>query len=172
MSELAAWSNFFIITGSAAGGLIGLQFVVLTLIAERPPVRAADGTAAYATPNIVHFSAVLLLSALFSVPWHSLAPFAILWGLGGLVGMAYVAVVARRMRSALAYKPGFEDWCSHAVLPFAAHATLALTSFFASQHTHASLFGVAAASLVLLFAGIHNAWDAVVYHVVANGPES
>ncbi|MGC1451610.1 MAG: hypothetical protein WA830_16385 [Candidatus Sulfotelmatobacter sp.] len=28
-----------------------------------------------------------------------------------------------------------------------------------------ALFGVAAAALLLLFIGIHNAWDAVTYHV-------
>jgi hypothetical protein len=28
--------------------------------------------------------------------------------------------------------------------------------------------GVAAAALVLLFVGIHNAWDAIAYHVFVN----
>jgi hypothetical protein len=27
------------------------------------------------------------------------------------------------------------------------------------------MFGVAAAALLLLFVGIHNAWDAVTYHI-------
>lgn len=27
------------------------------------------------------------------------------------------------------------------------------------------MFGVAAVALLLLFTGIHNAWDAVIYHV-------
>ena len=39
MSELAPWDSFCVIVGSAAGALIGLQFVVMTLIAERPPLR-------------------------------------------------------------------------------------------------------------------------------------
>ena len=30
---------------------------------------------------------------------------------------------------------------------------------------HEALFGVGAAALLLLFCGIHNAWDAVTYHV-------
>ncbi|PYR18792.1 MAG: hypothetical protein DMF98_25350 [Acidobacteria bacterium] len=38
MSEFAEWDSFYVIVGSAAGALIGLQFVVLTLIAERPPI--------------------------------------------------------------------------------------------------------------------------------------
>lgn len=55
MAELAEWESFYLIVGSAAGALIGLQFVVLTLIAERPPLRAADAGAAFMTPTIVHF---------------------------------------------------------------------------------------------------------------------
>ena len=45
MSELAGWDSFYVIVGSAAGALIGLQFVVMTLIAERPPLRAAEAPA-------------------------------------------------------------------------------------------------------------------------------
>jgi hypothetical protein len=35
MSELIAWDSFYVIVGSAAGALIGLQFVLVTLIAQR-----------------------------------------------------------------------------------------------------------------------------------------
>ena len=43
MSELIDWNSFYVIVGSSAGALIGLQFVVLTLIAERPRLGTADG---------------------------------------------------------------------------------------------------------------------------------
>ena len=42
MTELAEWESFYIIVGPSAGALIGLQFVVLTLIGERPMMRV-DG---------------------------------------------------------------------------------------------------------------------------------
>jgi hypothetical protein len=32
---MSSWENFYVIVGSSAGALIGLQFVVMTLIAER-----------------------------------------------------------------------------------------------------------------------------------------
>src|SRR5438093_8310417 len=51
------------------GRLLGLQFVVLTLIADRPSLRTAEAGAAFATPTIVHFGAALLLSALLRAPW-------------------------------------------------------------------------------------------------------
>ena len=35
MSTLADWNSFYVIVGSSAGALIGLQFVILALIAER-----------------------------------------------------------------------------------------------------------------------------------------
>lgn len=79
ISELAKWDSFYVIVGSAAGALVGLQFVVLTLVAQNPSTRTADAGAAFATPNVVHFSSVLLLAALSRAPWETLAIPAALW---------------------------------------------------------------------------------------------
>ena len=51
MSELAKWDSFYVIVGSAAGALIGLQFVVITLIAERPPAGAAKAGVCGSKPH-------------------------------------------------------------------------------------------------------------------------
>src|SRR5204862_253884 len=85
-------------TSSGAAALIGLQFIVVTLIAENPPPRAAEGGAAFATPTIVHFGAALFLSAVLRAPWQSITTIAAIWGLVGLAGLAYTAIVGRRMR--------------------------------------------------------------------------
>ena len=71
----------------------------------------------------------------------------------------------RRVRRQTAYKPEFEDWLFHLVLPFVAYAMLAASAVAAAWQAGVALFVVAAASLLLLFIGIHNAWDAVTYHV-------
>ena len=163
MSDLAQWESFYVIIGSAAGALIGLQFVVMTLIADRPPTLAAG--AAFATPNIVHFGSALLLSALLRVPWQTITIAAALWGLLGFSGIVYAVIVARRMRVQTAYQPEFEDWLFHLLLPLASYAILALSALAAPSHTHEALFGVGAAALLLLFIGIHNAWDSIAYHV-------
>lgn len=166
MTALAGWENFYVIVGSSAGALIGLQFVVITLIADMPIGRgAAQAGAAFGTPTIVHFGAALLLSAMLSVPWHGVATAAILWGLLGLSGIVYELVIVRRMRAQSVYQPVFEDWLFHVLLPFAAYAILAASAYTARFHVREALFGVAAAALLLLFIGIHNAWDAVTYHV-------
>jgi hypothetical protein len=64
----------------------------------------------------------------------------------------------------------FEDWLFHALLPFASYATLAATACVARSHPRGAVFGVAAAALLLLFIGIHNAWDAATYHVFVVRP--
>jgi hypothetical protein len=168
MTALAGWQNFYVIVGSSAGALIGLQFVVLSLIASRPSGggSAAAGQA-FATPTIVHFSTVLVLSAILTAPWDRIETASVLWGIVGLGGVVYVVVTTRRMRAQSAYKPEFEDWLFHVLLPFAAYATLTGSAYASRSHLHEALFGVGGAVLLLLFVGIHNAWDAVTYHVFA-----
>lgn len=165
MPDLSGWSNFYVITGSAAAALIGLQFVAMTLIASMPVLRAPEAGAAFATPTIIHFGVVLLLSALASIPWHDSLSASIAWGVVGVCGLAYSAVVTRRLRNQTAYEPVLEDWLFHAVLPLVAYAILGGSAFEINRHTSAALFGIAAATLLFLLIGIHNAWDAVTYHV-------
>ncbi len=166
MPALAGWENFYVIVGSSAGALIGLQFVVITLIAEIPIVRDVElASSAFSTPTVVHFGTALLLSAIVSAPWHGIAAPAIMWGLVGLIGVVYSIIVVQRMRTQVAYKPVFEDWLFHFLLPFAAYATLAASAYVARRQVHGAMFGAGAAALLLLFIGIHNAWDAVTYHV-------
>jgi hypothetical protein len=173
---LSGWENFYVIVGSSAGALIGLQFVVITLIADRPIIRDLErASSAFATPTIVHFGAVLMLSAVISVPWRGAAAASIFWGVLGLIGVLYVLIVARRMRVQAAarrmrvqaaYSPEFEDRLCHVFLPFLAYATLVGSAYAARANVGGALFGVGAAALLLLFIGIHNAWDAVTYHVI------
>jgi hypothetical protein len=166
MTTLAEWGNFYVIVGSSAGALIGLQFVVMTLIAGRAIDRGeAQASDAFSTPSVVHFGVVLLLSAVLSAPWDGIDAITLLWGLVGLSGIVYAVVVARRMRAQTVYKPVFEDWLFHVLLPFAAYAILAGSAFAARSHARPALFLVGAAALLLLFIGIHNAWDTVTHLV-------
>jgi uncharacterized membrane protein HdeD (DUF308 family) len=170
MSDLAVWNSFYVIVGSSAGALTGLQFVVMTLIAQRSPARSAEAGPAFATPTIVHFGAVLFLSAVLSAPWQQLTPVAAILGLTGLIGAVYMLITARRMRTQAAYTPNSWDWLFYALLPFAAYTILVVSAFAALYPITEPLFGVAAAALLLLFIGIHNAWDSVVYLVLYSKP--
>ena len=164
--------NFYAIVGSAAGALIGLQFVVMTLIANMPITRGlAHAGEIFTTPTVVHFGVVLLLSAVICAPWNEIATVAVLWGLVGLFGILYVVHVGRRLRSQTAYQAVFEDLLFHVLLPFTAYAMLPASAYAAFSHPRPALFLVGTAALILLFIGIHNAWDLVTYHVFVKGRE-
>jgi drug/metabolite transporter (DMT)-like permease len=162
-SPLAAWETFYVIIGSSAGALIGLQFVVIALLAEtrkRSTTREID---AFATPTILHFGAALLVSSVLSAPWPSLSITGIALGICGCFGVGYAVVVIRRGRRQTTYQLVMEDWVWHMALPLIAYTALLGAALTLSRHVLVSLFVVAGTALLLLFIGIHNAWDAVTY---------
>ncbi len=169
MSTLSGWENFYVIVGSSAGALIGLQFVVLTLIAGRPILRSDVQKAgeAFATPSVVHFAVVLLLSAILSAPWNGTEIVSVAWGCVGLIGVAYTIIVARRLRVQTAYRPVVEDWLFHCILPLGAYLVLTASAWIVRFDERTGMYLLGGAALMLLFIGIHNAWDAVTYHVFA-----
>jgi len=165
MSELGEWDSFYLIVGGAAGALIGLQFVVMTLIAERPSPMIAVAGPLFSTPTIIHFSATLLVSALLRAPWPGVRAAAFACCAVGLCGLIYTLLVARRIWKQSAYQPDAEDWSFHILLPLLAYVLLMLMPLPSLAHERETLFGIGASVLILLFAGIHNAWDAVSYQV-------
>jgi hypothetical protein len=173
MPELTHWESFYVIVGAAAGALIGLQFVVMTLIADKPVQRrrAAESGNAFATPTIVHFSAAFFLSSLVSAPWHTITALAAFWGLSGFAGVVYMLIVARRMARQKAYRPVLEDRVFHIVLPVVAYAALILAACVAPSNVREALFAAGGCILLLVFIGIHNAWDTVAYLVTSNEKE-
>src|SRR5580765_4652230 len=98
MSQLAEWKDFYVIVGSAAAVLIGLQFVVVTLVPSKPVETSPELGSAVATPTIVHFGSVLLLAALIAAPWDGIGVAGVIWALVGLAGIAYMVFVVRRFR--------------------------------------------------------------------------
>ncbi len=168
MSFLSTWQNFYVIIGSAAATLTGLLFVVITLIA-RVRVRASSpsgGIATFSTPNVMHFCAALLVAAILSAPWQALWNAGLLLGLSGLWGATYVIIVLRRARRQTVYQPVLEDWLWHTVLPLVSYTALLVAAILLPGHPAPALFVIAAATVLLLFIGIHNAWDNVTYIVI------
>src|SRR5690242_19125575 len=97
VAPLSGWENFYVIVGSSAGALTGLMFVVITLVAgnvSRLPEGGGE-LAAYGTPNVVHFCAVLFLAAMLAAPWESLHVVGVLLVISGIAGASYAAIIAR-----------------------------------------------------------------------------
>src|SRR5437773_1649279 len=97
------------------------MFVVIALVADvhSSTLRQID---AFATPTVVHFGTVLLVSAIMTAPWPAMLGVSVALGACGAAGVVYVLIVLRRARRQTGYEPVFEDWLFHAALPFAAYA--------------------------------------------------
>src|SRR5512147_1001873 len=133
-SMLQAWESFYVIVGSSAGALTGLQFVVLTLVAEAGATRTSGETiSAFGSPNVVHFCAALLVSAIFSAPWQALAPPGIAIAACGVAGVVYSIAVLRRALRQREYQPVLEDWIWHAALPMLAYTALVVSGLALSR---------------------------------------
>jgi hypothetical protein len=162
-----AWEGFYVIVGTSAGALIGLQFVVLTLITEAGVVRGSGETlAAFGSPTVVHFCMALLVSAIFAAPWEGLRSPGVAVGVVGACGFIYSAVVLRRVMRQREYKPVLEDWIWHAAIPMATYAALLFAGIQLGRASADALYIVGGSTLLLMFIGIHNAWDTVMFVTV------
>jgi len=169
-TPLAGWESFYVILGSSAAALTGLQFVVMALVADSPLVGSGQDIAIYGTPSVVHFCSALLVSAILSAPWPGLEAVHIPLVLTAAAGVIYMVVVIRRARARGRYQPVMEDWIWHTMLPFVAYAVLSGAALELENHPTGALFLIGGATLLLVFIGIHNAWDTVVW-IATQGPE-
>src|SRR6266699_5877851 len=163
VSPLPTWQNFYVITGSAAAALTGLMFVVITLIARARMRRSSETVGAFGTPTVVHFCAALLVAAILSAPWQALWYAGLLLGLAGLGGVTYVVIVVRRARRQTDYQPVLEDWLWYTVFPLVSYTALLVAAIVLPGNPAPALFVIGAGTVLLLFTGIHNAWDTVTY---------
>jgi hypothetical protein len=168
LSPFVPWESFYVIIGSSAAALTGLQFVVIVLGAEMRGLGSGGVTRAFATPTVVHFCAVLLVAAILSAPWPGVFAAAVALAGCGVAGIIYVALVISHAWRQTDYRPVLEDWLWHCLFPLIAYATLFAAAATLPRIPTRSLFAIGAASLLLLFTGIHNAWDAVIYIAVTS----
>jgi hypothetical protein len=164
VTVLAPWSNFFVVIGSAAATLTGLVFIVITLVSGREASKRNPlGIAAFTTPTVVHFGAALLVSALALVPWPTGPCLAVVLAVAGVAGITYIVRLALLSRQLTQYEPDVEDWSWYTIMPIVAYTVLLAGAFVFPVHPQAALFPIAGSALLLIFAGLHNAWDIVTY---------
>jgi len=171
-AALAGWESYYVIVGSSAAALTGLQFVVIALINDLHTRASGDTLGAFGTPTVVHFCVALLTASILSAPWATLASPALALGITGLAGLLYAAIVIRRARRQKDYKPVAEDWIFHTILPVVAYGSIVGGALALVTDAGGAMFAIAAATLLLVFIGIHNAWDTVTWITTTRGAAS
>src|SRR5437764_14432614 len=82
------WDNYYLMVGSAAGALIGLMFVVMTLTAGRDQDEVERGKHLYTSPIVWHLAVILVLSGAAAVPMITPTVFGAATGGLALLGLA------------------------------------------------------------------------------------
>ncbi|HEY1297588.1 MAG TPA: hypothetical protein VGJ60_31285 [Chloroflexota bacterium] len=162
-SPLAAWANFYVITGSAGAALTGLMFVAIAVMAQVRREVSREGIGAFATPTVVHLTAVIVISAVLSVPWPDLRLLGVCLLAGALAGLIYTLVIIRRFRRSRPYRPDREDWAWHGVTPCVSYVALGFGGLLFAGAPTLSPYLLSVSILLLMVTGIHNAWDTVAY---------
>jgi hypothetical protein len=152
------WHDFYILVGSAAGALIGLMFVVVTLTSNLDRDQALKGASHYMTPTVTEFAAVLLIAAVAAAPLDADLQNEALLALA-LVLSAWTLFNVWRMffRPLGGHPTHWTDPWWYAVAPAASYLALALAALAASP------VGVGAVAVAILLLGIRNAWDLITW---------
>lgn len=166
---LGTWLTFYAMTGASAATLTGLMFVVVTLVARDERLEGRhDGFSTFSTPTVVHFGAVLLISAVLLAPWPTFAGPLLLVGLGGLAGIIHMSRVMWRTKRLSSYAADADDWIWYVVVPLGAYVALLVGAFVMAVAPSAAMFVIGGAVVVLIFTGIRNSWDVVTYITVGS----
>jgi hypothetical protein len=161
---LGPWAAFFTMTATAAATLIGLMFVVVTLVSGIERTGDSEvGLSTFSTPTVIHFGAALLVSAILIAPWPRLAGTFALVTLVGLAGVAHMSRVTGKARRLTAYAPDMEDWVWYTIFPFVAYAAVLVGGVAIPFAPPAAIWILGGTTMLLIFIGIRNAWDVVTY---------
>jgi hypothetical protein len=167
------WDSFYLMTGGASGALIGLLFVVATLMRGTDPdtvLRAAD---TYLTPLVFHLSMVLGVSAFTAAPRVASAQQAVVLAVCALLGIAMAYKVIHRLGVSRTVAPShWSDiwWYGHAALVAYLPLLASAAAVWMDRAIAADLVG--ASMLAVLFVAIRNAWDLVTWISIKMHPEA
>ena len=162
--SLRDWRDFYVMGGTAAATLVGLMFVFASIGASRFSDKYLGPMRAFITPTVVHFAAILFVCLVSIMPGHSERSLGVVLGLGALLGLAYCARVIALIIRRFAVGLSWEDRLFYALIPLAGYLLLLASAILELDERTAEanmLTGIAI--VVLIAAGLRNAWDMTVW---------
>jgi hypothetical protein len=155
---LERWHDFYLLIGTAAATLVALLFVAISVGAGfLSPERAAP-TRAFISPVVLHFTAVLVVSALALAPEHTGVVVSMAIAACAAIGFA-VSVFSTVQMLRYRWTNFVQDYLAYGILPAVCYGALLVTAWMILMSNDAALDLLAAALLFLLAVNIRNAWD-------------
>ena len=157
-----AWHEFYLMAGGAAAVLIGLIFVVISLMQDRSRSSVLSGSKLYMGPIVLGVSFVLVLSAAALAPHvdgRTFAPIAAvvaLWGLArGIISTMGIANLRGEVH--------WTDLWFYGVLPSAFYLVLGGVAYGFWSGWPLAREALAAFVMLGLLLAIRNEWDLITW---------
>ncbi len=158
------WHEFYTLMGTAGATLVGLMFVAASVGSTNWSRRAAMRV--FLSATVVHFSSVLCVSLCVLAPLPGVLAFGCLVAAIGCIGMIYCGmVVLDTVRDGLAKNIDWEDRIWYAGLPIVGYVALSGAGAAEALRIEYADMALTAAIVLLLIAGIRNAWDITIWAV-------
>jgi hypothetical protein len=162
----AGWDEFYLLAGSAAAVLIGLIFVVITLLDDKPRSTITTGSRLYMGPIVLQVSFILTISAAALAPRITAVQFAAVSGIVGCWGLYRGALSTfgiERLRRSSDDPPHWTDTWYYGVIPGLFSLLLAAVAVGFWKEAPWAQHGLAAIVTGLMLVSIRNEWDLVTW---------
>jgi hypothetical protein len=160
------WHDFYVLAGTAAATLVGLMFVAASIGASVFNESNRSGVRAFLSPTVVHFSAVLVISLMITVPVHQWSALGAILGVGGLAGTIYSGAILAHIVIGRNYRVGLIDRMFYALIPVVGYGLVLVAAILLFLQSALGTVAIAGAVLILLLAGIRNAWDMTMWAAI------
>lgn len=161
---LEEWHDFYLLMAGAAGSLIGLLFVVVSLTTGSTNLEQTEqGRRLYTSPVVAQLAVILGTGCLAMVPRLDTGVAAPIVGAAGLGGAAYMGWSAWVFWFT-DYKPAHwtDAWC-YAVIPAGCYAGMAGAGLVMALKPAWGLMLLALSQGALLITSVRNAWDLITW---------
>ena len=160
------WSNFYLVVGGAAAVLLGLIFVVVSLMHDRPRSAVLFGSKLYMGPIVLHMCFVLVLSAAAVTPGMSSRVFgalALAVAVWGAARGVYSTAGLNRLRKIGEDEVHWTDVWYYGVVPLVLYVALAAVAIGFWSGWPDAPFAVAAVIVGLLLLSVRDEYDLVTW---------
>jgi len=160
------WENFFLMAGGAAAVLIGLIFVVISLLQDRSRSTVLAGARLYMGPIVLGISFVLMLSAAALTPGIGRCTFAALTGavaVWGLVRGIMSTIGIQQLTRIDDEPPHWTDVWFYGVFPSVIYLAFGIVALAYWRDWAWASFGLAGVVTVALLLAIRNEWDLITW---------
>jgi len=153
------WHDFYVLVGTASATLVGLMFVAATLGSSVFSERHRVALQAFISPTVVNFAAALFICIGVMIPSQTWLSLGVLLAGGGVAGLIYAGRVWVQMFVRRSFHVDMVDRMFYATVPLVGYLLVLAAGILLLLRARWSAEVAAAALVVLMFAGVRNAWD-------------